>query len=39
MEDPHITTDNVTQHIKKIQENKSAGSDGIIPDLLKIFGK
>ena len=38
MEDPHITTDDVTQQIKKIKEKKSAGPDGIEPVLLKIFG-
>ena len=32
MEDPHITTDDVTQQIW------SAGPDGIKPDLLKILG-
>ena len=38
MEDPHITTADVTQQIKKIKERKSAGPDGIKPDLLKIIG-
>ena len=38
MEDPHITTDNVTQEINKIKEKKSAGPDEIKPDLLKILG-
>ena len=38
MEDPHITTDDVTQQIRKIKERKSAGLDGIKPDLLKILG-
>ena len=38
MEDPHITTDDVTQQIRKIKERKSAGPDGIKPDLLKIIG-
>ena len=38
MEDPHIITDDVTQQIKKIKENKSTGPDGIKPDLFKIFG-
>ena len=38
MEDPHITTADVTQQIKKIKENKSAGHDGIKPDLWKILG-
>ena len=38
MEDPHITTADVTQQIKKIKEKKSAGPDGIKPDLLKILG-
>ena len=38
MEDPHITTDDVTPQIRKINENKSAGPDGIILDLLKIIG-
>ena len=33
IEDLHITTDDVTQHIK---ETKSAEPDGIKPDLLKI---
>ena len=37
MEDPHITTADVTQQIKKVKENKSAGPDGIKPDLLKKF--
>ena len=35
MEDPHITTDDVTQQTKKIKEKKSAGPDVIKPDLLK----
>ena len=39
MGDPHITTDDdVTQQIRKIKERKSAGPDGIKPDLLKILG-
>ena len=38
MEDPHITTDDVTQQIRKIKERKSAGPDGTKPDLLKILG-
>ena len=38
MEDPYITTADVTQQIKKIKEKKSAGPDGIKPDLLKILG-
>ena len=38
MEDPHITIDVVTQQLKRIKENKSVGSDGIKPDLLKILG-
>ena len=29
MEDPHITTADVTQQMKKIKERKSAGPDGI----------
>ena len=37
MEDPHITTDDVPQQIRKIKERKSAGPDGIKPDLLKIL--
>ena len=37
MEGPHITTDDVTQHIRNIKEKKSAGPDGIKPDLLKIL--
>ena len=37
MEDPHITTD-VIQQIRKIKERKSAGPDGIKPDVLKILG-
>ena len=32
-EDPHITIDDVTQQIRKIKEWKSAGPDGIKPDL------
>ena len=36
MEDPHITTDDGTQKIRKIK--KSAGLDGIKPALLKILG-
>ena len=38
MEDRHITTDDVTQQIRKIKEMKSAGPDGINPDPLKILG-
>ena len=38
MDDPHITTDDVTQQIRKLKERKSAGPDGIKPDLLKILG-
>ena len=38
MEDPYITTDDDTQQIRKIKERKSAGPDGIKPDLLKILG-
>ena len=38
MEDPHITTDDVTQQIRKVKKRKSAGPDGIKPDLLKILG-
>ena len=38
MEDPHITTADVTQQIKKIKGKKSAGPDGMKPDLLKILG-
>ena len=37
MEDPHITPDYVTQQIRKIKEMKSAGPDGIKPNLLKIL--
>ena len=37
MEDPYITTD-VTQQIRKTKERKSAGPDGIKPNLLKILG-
>ena len=37
MEDPHITTADVTQQIKKIKGKKSAGPDGMKPDLLKIL--
>ena len=33
MEDPHTTTYDVTQQIRKIKERKSAGPDGIKPDL------
>ena len=38
MEDPHITTDDVTQQTRKIKERKSAGPDGIKTDLLTIPG-
>ena len=38
MKDPHITTADVTQQIKKIKGKKSAGLDSIKPDLLKILG-
>ena len=38
MEDAHITADVVTQQIRKIKENKSAGPDGIKPDLFKFLG-
>ena len=38
MEDPHITTEDVRQQIRKIKENKLAGLDGIKPDFLKILG-
>ena len=38
MEDPHITTDDVTQQIREIKEWKSAGPDGIKSDLFKILG-
>ena len=38
MEDPHITTADVTQQIKKLKERKSAGPDGKKTDLFKILG-
>ena len=38
MEDPHITTGDVTQQIRKIKERKSDGPDGIKPDLFKNLG-
>ena len=37
-EDPHITTDDVTQQIRKLKERKSAEPDGMKPDLLKLRG-
>ena len=38
MENPHFNTADVTQQIKKIKEEKSAGHDGTKPHLLKILG-
>ena len=36
MEDPQITTDDVTQQIRKIKEWKSSGPDGIKPKFLEM---